>query len=441
MAHILVVDDDVNLLQMVRLMLERVGHTVETARDGEKGITLAGQSQPDLAIIDVMMPELSGYDVVRRMREDPKTARIPIVILTARSQPMDKHMALEAGANSFLSKPVSSQELADRVAAVLQAGVDYRVHTGLLTEPVPPRAPEGAAVSPAPPPVIQPPSTDEIAASILPAADTQPKSPTGRLRKTGRVPIGAEDLNQPADIPPTRLPVITILSLRGGTGCTTIAINMAFLLASMARRVCVAELSRAGGHIPMHIHLTPKNHWGLLLDQGDIPDPRLLHQILLHHTAAGVAVLAAPPVPSTETLSTPAAQNILRELSSTYDPVVVDAGQLSPATVGALNVSSAVVIVMTDDPFSVQTTGQTLVTLQNMGVEAGRVRLVLNHTHPARDLPPAAIQKALKRPLSAELPYDPNQPGAVRRGMPLVVASPKSPYAAAVQQLTRTITI
>jgi pilus assembly protein CpaE len=242
------------------------------------------------------------------------------------------------------------------------------------------------------------------------------------------------------DIPPTRLPVITVLSLRGGSGCTTIAINLGFLWAGMARRVCIAELSRTGGHVPMHIHLTPKNHWGMILDQGDMPDPRLLQQILLQHAASGVTVLAAPPLPSTETLTTPATQNVLRELTSSYDPVVVDAGALSTAAIGALNVSSAVIVVMTDDPFSVQTTGQTLITLQNMGVEASRVRVVLNHTHPTRDLPPAAIQKALKRPLSAELPYDPNQPGAVRRGMPLVVASPKSPYAAAILQLSRTIT-
>jgi CheY-like chemotaxis protein len=430
MAYILVVDDDVNLLQMVRLMLSRVGHEVETARDGEKGIGLAGELQPDLAIIDVMMPELSGYDVVRRMREDPKTARIPIIILTARSQPMDKHMALNAGANSFLSKPVSSQELTERVEAVLQAGVDYRVHTGLLTEPVPPRTIQPEL---APPP--------GVAAPSMSTTDTQPKPPAGRPTTTGRVPIGAEDLDRDADIQPTRLPVITILSLRGGAGGTTIAVNMAFLLANMARRVCVAELSQAGGHIPMHIHLTPQQHWGLLLDQGDIPDPRLLQQILLQHTPSGITVLAAPPVSSTESLSTAATQNILRELASAYSPVVVDAGQFSPAAVGALNVSSAIVIMMTDDPFSVQTTGQTLVTLQKMGVDAGRVRVVLNHTNPTRDLPPAAIQKALKRPLSAELPYDPNQPGAVRRGIPLVIASPKSPFAAAVQQLTRTITI
>lgn len=432
MAHILVVDDDTNLLQMVRLMLERVGHSVETARDGEKGIALAGQLQPDLAIIDVMMPELSGYDVVRRMREDPKTARIPLVILTARSQPMDKHMALEAGANSFLSKPVSSQELTERVNAVLQAGVDYRVHTGLLTEPVPPRRSGAGAGAPAIRPAVD---------TRTPApSDTQPKRPTSQQR-SGRQPIGAEYLEQASDIPPTRLPVITVMSLRGGAGSTTVAVNMAFLMAGMAHRVCLVDLTRTGGHIPMHMHLTPKQHWGLILEQGDMPDPRVLQQILLQHPASGITVLASPPVPSLDSLTTAASQNILRELTSAYNPVIVDSGQLDAATAGALNVSSAVVIVMSDDPFSVQTTGQTLVSLQNMGVESSRVRVVLNHINPARDLPPAAIQKALKRPLSAELPYDPNQPGTVRRGVPLVVASPKSPFAAAIQQLTRTITI
>jgi MinD-like ATPase involved in chromosome partitioning or flagellar assembly len=191
----------------------------------------------------------------------------------------------------------------------------------------------------------------------------------------------------------------------------------------------------------MHMHLTPQQHWGQLLDQGDIPDPRQLHQALLQHQASGMTVLASPPIPTPNTLSTAATQSILRELTSAYNPVLVDSGQLDTATVGALNVSSAVVIVMTDDPFSVQTTGQTLALLQNMGIDAGRVRVVLNHAQATRDMPSATIQKALKRPLSAEIPYDANQPGAVRRGVPLVVASPKSAFAAAVQQLTRTITI
>ncbi|HML24489.1 MAG TPA: response regulator, partial [Aggregatilinea sp.] len=145
MAQILLVDDDLNLLQMVRLMLQRLGHQVVTSRNGEEGLRLAAEMQPDLAIIDIMMPGLSGYDVVNRLRVDPKTAHVPIIILTARSQPMDKHKALRAGANAFISKPVTAQELADRVEAVLEAGVGFRINTGLLAEPV------GADLGPPPP--------------------------------------------------------------------------------------------------------------------------------------------------------------------------------------------------------------------------------------------------------------------------------------------------
>jgi CheY-like chemotaxis protein/MinD-like ATPase involved in chromosome partitioning or flagellar assembly len=414
MARILVVDDDANLLQMVRLMLERVGHTVQTANHGERGIALAAESQPDLAVIDVMMPELSGYDVVRQMRENPRTARIPIVILTARSQPMDKHMALEAGANSFLSKPVSAQELTERVNKVLEAGVDFRVHTGLLTEPVPPRS-----ASPAP----------GQAAGMPDRAPSKPR----------RLPIGVEHLDQPADIAPTRLPVIAALSLRGGTGCTTVAVNLACALAGQARRVCLVDLSGAGGHIQLHLHLTPRQHWGHLLNMGDAPDPRALRELLLAHPGSGLAVLAAPPLPTPERLSEDAMRATLRELCGEYNPVVIDAGTLDSATLGALPVSGLIVLVMTDDPPSAQTTGQTLVALQQMGIDPNRVRVVLNHVRPTSDVPAAALQKALKRPLVAELPYDAAHVQAIRQGVPLVIGAPGGAFGQAIQQLARAL--
>ena len=103
-------------------MLQRLGHQVITSRDGEQGLRLAAEVQPDLAIIDIMMPGLSGYDVVHELRRNPRTARMPIIILTARSQPMDKHQALRAGANAFIAKPVTAQELADRRGGA-EAGV------------------------------------------------------------------------------------------------------------------------------------------------------------------------------------------------------------------------------------------------------------------------------------------------------------------------------
>ncbi|NLX08569.1 MAG: response regulator [Chloroflexi bacterium] len=419
MAQILLIDDDTNLLQMVKLMLQRVGHEVQTASDGEKGIAMAADSQPDLAIIDVMMPGLSGYDVVRRMREDTRTARIPIVILTARSQPMDKHMALEAGANAFLSKPVTSQELIDRVDAVLRAGVNYRVHTGLLTEPMRPSSPlhTPSAAGPTPPRQTPP----------VPARSTSehPTSPESPLRPSP---------------PPAQFPIITVSSLRGGTGSTTLAVNMAMLLAMRGRRVCLVDLSTTSGHIPLHLHLTPQQTWGDLLSMRDAPNPQALERLLVRHEGSGVFVLPAPPVPSTQSLSTPAIQAVLQQLGRNFNHVIIDAPNLDPATIGALQMSRSVVVVMADDPPSVQSTGQYLIALLNLGVDAGRVRVALVHVQPTPDVPLETIQKALKRPLSAEIPYERTQVAAIRRGIPLAVAEPEQPYAQALEQLARTIT-
>ena len=426
MSRILLIDDDFNLLQMVKLMLERVGHQVEISKDGERGIALAAQNQPDVAIIDVMMPGLSGYDVIRKLRTDPQTARIPIIILTARSQPMDKEMALEAGANAFLSKPVTANELVDRVDAVLRAGVNYRVHTGLLTEPIPPRPPEPAAVVPETPSVPRP--------------GPAPAAAVPRPARPARVPIGAEDIARPADVPPTRVPVVTVIGLRGGVGCTTVAVNLAFTLAGPSRRVCLVDLSTASGHVQLHMHLTPSQNWGSLLPLGDMPDPRAVGQLLAQHPSSGVSLLAAPVLPSAEALSTTCAENILRELASTFNPVVADARSLDSAVRGALRVSSTVVAVMSDDPPSIQTTLQLLIALQAMQIEPARMRVVLNHVRPAIDVPADMIQKALKRPLSVALPYEPGHINAIRRGVPLVQANPDSPFAKSIQQLARTIT-
>src|SRR5262249_12348991 len=119
MARILLIDDDASLLQMVRLMLEREGHQVLLAEGGEEGLTIAREQAPDLAIVDLMMPGISGYGVTRALRTDPHTAAMPVLILTARGQSMDRQMALDAGANSHLANPVTPKDLIGRVTEVL----------------------------------------------------------------------------------------------------------------------------------------------------------------------------------------------------------------------------------------------------------------------------------------------------------------------------------
>jgi DNA-binding response OmpR family regulator len=112
-------DDDPDILNLVTLRLERAGYEVLTARDGEQALELCSQRAPDLILLDVSMPKLTGLDVARRLRELPATAATPIVLLTARASETDRAAGHEAGATAYLTKPFSPQELSARVGELL----------------------------------------------------------------------------------------------------------------------------------------------------------------------------------------------------------------------------------------------------------------------------------------------------------------------------------
>ena len=116
---VLVADDDPDILGLVRYRLERSGYAVATADSGTEAVRLAGELSPALAVLDVMMPGLTGFDVTRRLREDPHTAGIPVILLTARAQEADVQEGFAAGADDYLRKPFSPRELSARVQAVL----------------------------------------------------------------------------------------------------------------------------------------------------------------------------------------------------------------------------------------------------------------------------------------------------------------------------------
>ncbi len=116
---ILVADDDQDILELVAFRLERAGYEVLTAGDGEQALATARERQPALAVLDVMMPKLTGYEVVKAMRSAEETSRIPVILLTARVQEADVSRGFEAGADDYIRKPFSPQELRARVEAIL----------------------------------------------------------------------------------------------------------------------------------------------------------------------------------------------------------------------------------------------------------------------------------------------------------------------------------
>ena len=120
MTKILVVDDDDSINELIKINLELSGYDVISAFDGLQGFTLAKQELPDLIVLDVMMPDVDGYTVAKRVRENASTAEIPILMLTAMGQLEDKVKGFDIGVDDYLVKPFEMDELKVRVRALLK---------------------------------------------------------------------------------------------------------------------------------------------------------------------------------------------------------------------------------------------------------------------------------------------------------------------------------
>ena len=120
MARILVIDDDQAIAELIKVNLDLLGHQVSTANDGMKGLALAQQNRPDLIVLDVMMPDLDGFTVCQRLRQNAATAGIPVLMLTALGMTKDKVKGFDSGADDYLTKPFEIPELQVRVRALLR---------------------------------------------------------------------------------------------------------------------------------------------------------------------------------------------------------------------------------------------------------------------------------------------------------------------------------
>jgi len=132
---ILVVDDEANIIELAKMYLQNEGYVVESARDGKEALTKVKSLQPALVVLDLMLPEVDGWEVCRKVRAD---SDVPIIMLTARSDDVDKIVGLELGADDYLTKPFNPRELVARVRAVLRryeksAASTQPVHLGQVT--------------------------------------------------------------------------------------------------------------------------------------------------------------------------------------------------------------------------------------------------------------------------------------------------------------------
>jgi len=357
MARILIIDDNYDMLNMLQMLLERQGnHEITTCPNGQKGLAAAFSENPDLAIVDVMMPGISGYEVVKQLRSDPRTADMGIIILTARGQSVDRKAALAAGADDHISKPADIDTLMNHINALLERNI----------------------------------------------AKAQLKDTI----------------------------VIPVLSLKGGVGVTTIAVNLASVLRQVAPTVLL-DLSPTAGQCAFFLRLRPEKHWGQYLEKPETP----IDSLVLKHPS-NLQVLLAPPIPDRYGWPNKhQIETIIARLKAVGRFVVVDMPSLlDPTAKAVLTQAHRIVLVSGNNPAAVQVTRVTLQALQEW-----KARLIVIHNTfaPGPRPPTDAIQKALRAPLTVDIPYDPAQSTAMHKGMPLAAVQPKTPLVLGIKRIAQ----
>jgi len=118
-GKILVVDDEVYILHILDFSLGAEGFDVVTANNGETAIAKAKQERPNLIVLDIMMPVLDGYETLKRLKADPDTKEIPVILLTAKGRDVDKRLGFEVGATDYIVKPFSPSRLIERIEEII----------------------------------------------------------------------------------------------------------------------------------------------------------------------------------------------------------------------------------------------------------------------------------------------------------------------------------
>jgi len=374
MAQVLVIDDDPVIRKIIATILVRQGHQVVAASDGKEGLAAVEAQKPDVAIIDVMMPGIDGYEVTRRLRQDPDLIHLPILILTGRSELQEKLNAFEAGADDYMSKPFEPAELIARLSKLLRWGEAVR------------------------------------------AAQT----PGAALAE------GAW--------------LLAVHSLRGGTGCSSMAVNLALgLTALWERPILLLDMVPAAGQVALMLNAPPRRTWADLMGyQPDELDIEMVQRVITRHDS-GLDFVAAPTYPEEgEGLSGEGMKVTLDLLRSRYEYIVVDLPHdFGDVSLQVLDAADVMVLMLAPEMGSVRAASAALTTYGKLGYRDEKIRLVMNWIFERKGLAQSAVEDALRFPISLVLPFAPDTfVSAINLGRPLLLHEPEGQISALIEDFS-----
>ena len=371
---VLAVDDHHETLDIIVMTLQSYGYEVVYSNSPLEALELANSELPDLALVDMNMPEMSGLDVVRRLRSMPALSDIPIVMFTAEDQPDQKKAGFAAGVDDYLIKPTPPDEMVARIEEMLD---------GLQ--------PHAAA---------QDKRTTVMSSAVVESVvNTHEKQPEQGM--------------------------IAVLGARGGVGTTTIALNLATILSGSGRQTTLVDLDMRHGHVALYLNTQPTKSVTVLAEKEPPSTQQIVAQVVTYGKRLRL-LLAESNINGRLPIITPATTTLIFDTLEKNQYIVTDLGSgINDVTMPAIERADQIVLCLRPERIALISARHLLKSLQEH--TQNDIHLVI--TEVEGGIPIEAAERFVGRPISTVIPYAKEMANAVNKGMPFVSLYPKAPIA------------
>ncbi|OGO35101.1 MAG: hypothetical protein A2W35_11465 [Chloroflexi bacterium RBG_16_57_11] len=375
MIRVLLVDDEAFYYKLVAPVIKKAGYDLEYARNGNEGLTKLPIYNPDIVVLDLRLPDLTGFDILARIRRDPHFGSVPVIFVTGQNELNSKLKAFELGADDYLEKPFQPEELVARL---------------------------------------------------------------GILARRSKAMKMAQQYE--AEIEQTTT-AVAVHSLRGGVGCSSIAVNLALAFYQIWNKsTLLVDAVLASGQVAMMLDAAPRSTWEDVIDVPSTSiDDEVLDKLVSKHES-GIQYIAAPKLPIAadsfqQGFFLTVAENIIQK----NDFVVMDvAHDFSDASIELLSAASHLLLILAPEMASLRAAIGALSIYDQLGFPPEKVKVTLNHnsSEVTNGIKQAQIEKVLGHPVDLSIPYGTSEVSrAINFGEPFLLKNRELPVSMRIEEI------
>ena len=370
--RVLLIDDEQFYFKMLQKSLREAEYQLEYAKSGGEGLTKIPSFEPELLIVDLKLPELDGFEILKRLRRDPKFSYIPVIVITSKDELSEKLKAFELGADDYLVKPFQPEELVARM---------------------------------------------------------------GILARRGR----AMQMAQKESSSASEATIVTVHSLRGGLGCSSIVVNLGLAFHKLwGKRTLLLDGVLTAGQIALLLDAKPTATWEHLvgLEIENLDD--VVVEEFMCSDKNGVRYIAAPRYPiAADTFTSEMLKLLMERIKRHNDFIIVDTSHdFSDMTIHMLSAASTILLVMAPEMASLRTTVSAMEIYDRLGIPLDKVKIALNNNSSSPAIKQAQLEKVLKRPIDFVLPFEAGEVNrALNFGQPFILNNPDLPICLLLEKM------